>query len=90
MTFAVNNDGKFVCGNKEIAYGRYTNAGGDTGGEVTTGMAYIETFHLTHTGAAVATNSPAANETFPLAKGAVTIVTDDGSDGVWLALGRFG
>jgi len=90
MTFSVNNDGKFVCGSKEVSYGRFTNAGGDTGGEVTTLMSSVDTFMLQHTGSAVTTNAPVANETFPLAKGAVTIVTDDGEDGLWIAIGKFG
>lgn len=89
MAFTINNDGKFVCGSKEVSYGRFTNGGSDTGGEVTTLLSSVDTFHLTHTGSSVVTNAPAINETFPLAKGDVTIVTDADADGLWIALGKF-
>ena len=88
MAFVSTLIGETVMGNKRVRYGTFTNAGGDTGGEVVTGLAHIESIQLTLTGSAVGANAPAVNETFPLSKSDVTIVTDDGADGLWVAFGN--
>ena len=88
MAFVSTKQGETVFGNKRVVYGKYTNAGGDTGGNISTGLNYVEHVQLTQTGAAVTTGAPVVNETLPLASGAVTIVTDDGADGLWIAFGN--
>jgi len=87
MAFAYTVDEETVFGNKRIKVGTFTNAGGDTGGDIVTGLNSVEFIQLQHTGSAVAANAPAVNETLPLASGSVTVVTDDGADGVWFAIG---
>lgn len=77
-----------IFGSRQVKYGTYTNAGGDTGGEVITGLKSVEHITLQATGSAVNTGVPVVNETLPLASGSVTIVTDDGADGVWMAIGK--
>lgn len=77
-------------GNKRVAWGTFTNAGGDTGGVITTNlMTRIEYVDLQHTGTAVVADHPVVNGTFPIASatGAFTIVTTDGADGIWYAEG---
>lgn len=75
-------------GNKRIIFGTFTNAAGDTGGDVVTGLSRVDFFQLQHTGAVAApTSVNTANETFPLESGTVTIVTGDGEDGIWMAIG---
>lgn len=87
MAFAYSITGQTVFGNKRIVYGTYTNAGGDTGGDIATGLTNCEAIFLQPTGSAVNANAPVANETFPVAGGAVTIVTDNGADGQFMAFG---
>lgn len=86
MAFSYTKDDDTVFGNKRVTMGTFTNAGGDTGGDVYTGLQRIEKFFMTHTGSAVAADSPVANETFPCSD-PVTIVTTDGADGQWMAIG---
>lgn len=76
-----------VRGNKKVRKGTYTNAGGDTGGNVDTGLTVCTDFVITPSGSAVQTNAPVVNETLPVAGNAITIVTDDGADGYWEAEG---
>lgn len=87
MAFAYTVKGKTVMGNKRVAWGTYSNGSGDTGGDIVTGLASVDTFSLQQTGSAVTTGAPVVNETFPLASGTVTIVTDDNADGIWRAEG---
>lgn len=74
-------------GDRTVSYGTYTNAGGDTGGDIRVGFNTVEFMKLTQTGSAVSTNEPVINETFPFT-GNPTIVTDDDRDGLWWAIGR--
>lgn len=75
-------------GNKKASFGTYTNAGGDTGGNIDTGLDRCEFMVLQERGTAVATGRSVVNETFPAAGNAVTIVNDDDNDGVWFAFGK--
>ena len=77
-----------VRGNKKVRKGTYTNGGGDTGGDIDTGLTVCTDLILTPTGSSVNTNAPVVNETLPIAGAAVTIVTDDGADGIWEAEGH--
>lgn len=90
MTFSytVNNNGipEFM-GRKKVVTGTFTCEGGDTGGDIDTGLRRVEFFQIQETGGSVASNASVANESFPLDSGTVTIVTDDGQDGIWRAEG---
>ena len=88
MAFASAVTARTIFGDKRIVYGTFTNGAADTGGNVETGLRRVESFHATHTGAAVVASAPAVNETFPLDGGAVTIVTVANADGVWFAVGE--
>ena len=89
MAFASAITGRLVAGNKMVTWGTFTNAGGDTGGDVVTGLHSCEFMALQHMKSAVILNAPVVNETLPVAGSAVTIVTDDGEDGYWMASGDF-
>ena len=78
---------KTVFGNKRIVYGTY-DCNGVTGGDIATGLARVEGFFMQSQGTAVEANSAVVNETLPLNGGDVTIVTDSGDTGFWLAIGR--
>ena len=88
MAFSFTKDGQGTFGHKRFCYGGY-NCSGVTGGDVTTDLSTVEGFLMTPKGSSVATNQSVYNETFPLtnAGGAVTIVTDSGQVGSWLAWG---
>ena len=89
MSFAyARTDGGIpvVIGNKKMTYGTYTNAGGDTGGNIDTGLTVCEAMFL-QTGAAVSADQATINETLPADGSVLTIVTTDGSDGSWIAIG---
>ena len=88
MAFAYTKDGQGTLGHKRFCYGTYTCTA-VTGGDVITDLSTVEGFLLTPKGSSVATNQSVYNETLPLsnAGGAVTIVTDSGQAGSWLAWG---
>jgi hypothetical protein len=79
--------GRNFSGSKARTWGTFTNAGGDTGGNIDTGLRMCESIKLTHTGAAVVASAPSVNETLPILGNAITIVTVDGADGIWEAIG---
>jgi len=87
LTFAFSVLGKSILGDRWYAWGTWTNAIGDTGGSIITGLSQIEVAHLTQTGSAVSSNAPVVNSSFPIASGTFIIVTDAGVDGVWSAIG---
>jgi len=87
MAFSSTITATFVAGSKRIAFGTFTNASGDTGGDITTGLAVVDAMWLQYSGTAVVADAPVINETFPLTT-AVTIVTVDNADGYWIAIGR--
>lgn len=72
-------------GSRKLAFGTYTNATADSGGTITTGLKTVQLFaciqssHLGSESPKVTKNSPAA--------GQVVIVSSDGTDGEWLAIG---
>lgn len=88
MAFASTITDKGVIGDIRYAYGTYTSTGGSTGGNVDTGLTTCEQIQLQPKGTGVATNAPVANETFPVAGDAVTIVTDSNEAGYWYAIGK--
>ena len=88
MAFAFTITKQTVQGDRDVVYGTFTNGSGDTGGNITTGLRVVEFFEMQHTGSAVVSDVPVANETFPLAGATpVTIVTVDNADGLWKATG---
>jgi hypothetical protein len=87
MAFTSAIVGRNFSGSKARTWGTFTNAGGDTGGNIDTGLRMCESIKLTHTGAAVVASAPVVNETLPVLGNAVTIVTVDGADGLWDAIG---
>lgn len=88
MVMAYTVDEQGVIGHCRWATGTFTNAGGETGGEVVTGLRRVMFAKLQHTGNAVVASAPSINEAFPDAPGSLTIVTVDGADGLWFAIGK--
>lgn len=76
-----------VVGDRKITYGTYTNGSGDTGGNIDTGLEICEHIMLQPTGSAVVATAPVVNEALPIAGNAITVVTADDEDGVWMAYG---
>jgi hypothetical protein len=85
FTFAKQYD--FVGGDLRFTGGTFTNAGGDTGGDIYTGLQKAEGMILQHAGTAAIATFPVINETFPKAD-PITIATADGADGWWMAFGH--
>ncbi len=78
MAFASTITDKTVMGNKRVNMGQYTQASGDTGGAIETGLSRVEYFDAT--GATKVSD----------ASGTVTIITaNPGADqtGYWIAIG---
>ena len=88
MTFASSVIKQTVWGNKRVHQGTFTNAGGDTGGNIDTKLNLCEFIVLQVNSAAVVANAPVTNETFPIVGSAITIITGDNEDGTWLAFGN--
>ena len=88
MAFTYTITGLSYFGDKRVAFGTFTNAGSDTGGDIDTGLSRADFFQSQHTGSAVVASAPVANETFPLGSGTVTIITVAGADGIWYAIGN--
>ena len=74
-------------GDKIVTKGTFTASGSETGGDINTGLTICEFITLTPSGASVAADQCAVNETLPCAGSAVTIVTTAGVDGYWRAEG---
>ena len=87
MAFSHSETRRYVSGDRWVVEGTFTNAGGDTGGDIVTGLRLVENITLQHTGSAVVASAPVVNETLPLNGGDVTIVTVDGADGTYRAIG---
>ncbi len=88
MAFTSTITERTVFGNKMVTYGTYTNSvGSGTGGDIDTGLIQCEGLIIIPKHSAVAGNAPVVNETFPVARSAVTIVTDAVMNGYWFAWG---
>lgn len=77
-----------IAGIKKVVTGTFTQASGDTGGDVKTGLRRVEFFSAQPTGTAVIANQIVVNETFPTDTGDITIVTNAGNSGNWIAYGE--
>lgn len=78
MAFAATTKAQTVFGNKRVHYGQFTQASGDTGGAIATGLASIDYFDASYMSAS--SNS----------SGTVTITTADpggAQTGYWMAIG---
>jgi len=87
MTFASAITEKGMLGSIHVRTGTFTNGAGDSGGNIDTGLGTCILLELQHTGDSVVAKDPVVNETLPIDGSAVTIVTETGADGVWLAHG---
>jgi hypothetical protein len=87
MAFSSAITVKTVFGNKRVHMGTFSCSGA-TGGDVNTGLVSCEHIQLQHQGSAVQANAPVCNESLPVAGSAVTIVTDSGATGYWVAFGH--
>ena len=87
MAFSYTVERRTVIGNLRLVAGTYTNASGDTGGDINTGLVRVEHFQLQPKGTAILASAPVVNETLPMSGGTVTIVTNDDEDGTWCAIG---
>ena len=74
-----------AMGSKRMSMGTFS-CSSVTGGDVNTGLRKCEHMQCMQTNSAVA-NAIVVNETFPVAGSAVTIVTDSGAAGNWVAWG---
>jgi len=88
VTFAYTVTKRMIVGDSVVAYGTYTNGVSDTGGDINTQMDVCDYIKLSDSGSSAVAACAVANETFPCAGHAVTIVTAANQDGQWYAVGR--
>lgn len=86
MAFSYDQTGETVAGNLRFRSGTFTNAGGSTGGDITTGLDQVQGMILQQGGAAVVASQAVINETFPR-HDPITIVTAANATGFWIAFG---
>ena len=86
MAFSSAIKGRTRSGNKRIHYGTFTCTA-VTGGDIDTGLLVCESIMLTHGGSSVEANVGVVNETLPMPGNAITIVTNNGDTGYWMAIG---
>lgn len=77
---------KWFGGNKAWARGTFVSDGGDSGGNIDTGLRMCEFIAMTPKTSAPAAQC-AVNETLPVAGSAVTVVTSANVEGYWIAFG---
>lgn len=86
MAFAsstTTQPGPAVIGPYRLISGTYTNAAGDTGGAITSGLnvlVWASAICTSHVGSQM--------PKVTISGGTITIVTEDGADGNWIAIGR--
>lgn len=87
MAFASAITARDIWGSQAVTMGTFTNGGGETGGDIKTGLHLCTAIFLQHGAGAVVADAPVVNETLPVDGSAVTVVTTDGADGTWIAFG---
>lgn len=87
MSITITKVGESVFGDKRVVYGKYVCDGGDSGGEITTGLLHIDMMQVTAAGSSIVADAPTINETFPLSGGDATIICTANSSGYWMAFG---
>lgn len=85
MAFASTVTKVSVSGNRRRAFGTFTNAATDSGGDIKTGLKFVEFFEASYT-THLGTEVPKVTLNSGTA-GTVAIVTSDGADGIWQASG---
>ena len=87
MAWASTVTERELDGNRRIHYGTFSDGAGAAGGDIDTGLKWVEICFVWHKGAAVETDVVVVNETFPLKTGLVTIVCNANDTGYWIAIG---
>lgn len=82
MAFSSSVTTSTIAGNKRLVFGTFTNADTDSGGSITTGLKVVDWFGLFPTSHVGATDAKVT-----ISAGTVTLVTDNGLDGTWMAIG---
>lgn len=75
--------GPDVLGSSRLISGTFTNTDTDSGGAITTGFSVIIACGVFHT-----SGINNADPKFTVSGGTITIVTSNGADGSWWAIGR--
>ena len=83
MAFSYTVSDNTVYGNHRVVTGTFTNSDTDSGGDITTGLDYIFGFSYVITGQVGATMPK-----YSASGGTVTLTTDNGVDGNWIAFGK--
>ena len=84
MAFTSSVVGNFaVSRSKRLSFGTFTNAATDSGGDIDTGLKACDAVFLTCS----SHYNTAGARLSSISAGTATVVTDDGADGYWLALG---
>jgi len=86
MAFSAAKTGETVFGDKRVTFGTW-DGGGETGGNINTGLHHVEMMMLTAAGSAIVADAPTINETFPCDGSAITIICTSDKDGYWMAFG---
>lgn len=86
MAFSATKVGETVIGNFRVTYGTW-DGGGETGGNINTGLRLCNIMLLTAKGSSIVADAPTVNETLPIAGNAVTIIVTSDTDGYWMAFG---
>ena len=84
MTIATTLIRRSVFGNMKVVIGSCTND--STGGDVDTTLSVVELFIPINLGGTAAELS--VNESFPVASGTITVVTENAVNFAWIAFGR--
>ena len=82
MAFVDAVSGRSVHGNHRVVWGTYTNTETDSGGDIDTGLSTVFMFSSISTGQ-VDNTTPK----YSASAGTVTLVTNNGDDGNWYAIG---
>jgi len=86
MTFASTMSRPIQKGTEYEQRGTFTNAGGDSGGDIDIALNYCTAFDLHPQGTAVISQG-VVNETYPITDKKVSVITAAGVDGTWVAYG---
>lgn len=82
MAFASTVSGNSVHGNHRVVWGTFTNTDADSGGDIDTGLDTVFGFMLIPT-----SHLGSTQPKYSASGGTVTLVTDNGVDGNWYAIG---
>lgn len=88
MAFSYAISDSQPIGRNRIVFGTYANSGGSTGGDIKTGLNIVGSVILTPLASSISANAPVCNETLPLNKGDVTIVTSANENGSFVIVGK--